>query len=688
VLPEPDSRGWLNRAVFARFAFGVTVLTAAAWWYYSVERAQAEAGITRELTAVTAIKVRQISNWRRERMGDGRVLMASPFIEDAARILAGDRGGPGPKELANFVAQMEREFLYSSAALVDLDGSVRFLGPATLNAAAASKLAHQVVLLGVVVMSDIVPAPDAAHPMIHIAVPVRSQGALILDIDPRSFLYPYLETWPGALSTAETLLVRREGSEVVFLSPRRAAPNAPFFGRRFVADIGERTAANEDAGWKAERPDYRGVNALGAIRHVPDSTWYLVAKVDHAEAIGPLKYLEWQMSITLALLALTLCAAALVMDRNQRAKFLRQRDAWFRAVINDTPAYLWMASPEEKTAFVNQPLARFLGPDWQSGAGRWSARVHPEDRERISGSFHDAVSARAEYAAEYRLQRSDGEYRWVNDRGLPRFSETGAFLGYAGAIEDITGRLRAEHQLRYANAALEGELAERTQAQREVHQLSARLIDAQEDERKRLARELHDDFNQQIAALTIAMGNLNRGIPQDQAPLKAQGERIFANLAGLSEDIRRVSHELHPAALEYSGLASALREYCAEFQALTGIRVGVRIPDALNGVPSGCALTAYRIAQEALQNVAKHSGSKEATVELATSDGIMRMCISDRGIGIGVPPSGRAAGLGLVSMKERARLAGGKLAVERAPEGGTVVTLEAPIEIPAAAPQT
>jgi PAS domain S-box-containing protein len=686
VLPEPDSRSWLNRAVFARFAFGVTVLAAAAWWYYSVERAQAEANVQRELTAVTAIKVRQIANWRRERLGDGRMFMASPFIADAARLLAGDHRGPDHADLANFIAQLEREFLYSGAAVVDLEGSVRFLGPANLNAAAAAQLARRAVQLGSVIMSDIAPSLDAARPLIHVAVPVRSLGALILDIDPGSFLYPYLETWPGALSTAETLLVRREGSEIVFLSPRRAAPNA-LFARRFVGDIGERTLTAEDAGWNAKRPDYRGVDTLGAIRHIPDSPWYLVAKVDHAEAIGPVKRLEWEMSITLGLLALTLCAAALVMDRNQRAKLLRQRDAWFRALINDTPAYLWLASPEEATALVNQPLARFLGPDWESGAGRWSVRIHPEDRARVCGGFHEAVRARAEYSAEYRLQRSDGEFRWVNDRGLPRFSETGGFLGYAGAIEDITGRRHAEQQLRDANAALEGELAERTQAQREVHQLSARLIDAQEDERKRLARELHDDFNQQIAALTIAMGNLNRGIPQEQAPLKAQGERIFANLAGLSDDVRRVSHELHPAALEYSGLASALREYCAEFQALTGIRVAAQIPDVLNGIPPGCALTAYRIAQEALQNVAKHSGAKEAAVEVAASDGIMRMRVADRGVGIALPPSGRAAGLGLVSMKERARLVGGSLTVERGSEGGTVVTLEAPIEAPAAVPQ-
>jgi hypothetical protein len=127
--------------------------------------------------------------------------------------------------------------------------------------------------------------------------------------------------------------------------------------------------------------------------------------------------------------------------------------------------------------------------------------------------------------------------------------------------------------------------------------LGARLIGAQEEERKRLARELHDDLNQQIAAMSIAMGNLKRHIPEERADARAQSDRIHQKLVNLAESVRHMSHELHPAILQYSGLAPALQSYCKEFGALTGVQVSLTSNGEFDGVPSGTALCIYRIAQ-------------------------------------------------------------------------------------------
>ncbi|MGB9455066.1 MAG: sensor histidine kinase [Bryobacteraceae bacterium] len=213
------------------------------------------------------------------------------------------------------------------------------------------------------------------------------------------------------------------------------------------------------------------------------------------------------------------------------------------------------------------------------------------------------------------------------------------------------------------------------EAERRIKALSGRLMNAQEEERARLARELHDDLSQQIAALSIAMGNLKQHIPQEQADARAQGDRIHQKLVLVSETVRRISHELHPAILQYSGLPAALKSYCHEFEALTGMRVPLTIEGEFEGVPSGAALCIYRITQEALRNVAKHAKVATAAVELRHSDGVLSLIVSDTGVGIEPGRAEAADGLGLVSIQERTRLVGGTVEIKSKPNQGTTITV-------------
>jgi two-component system sensor histidine kinase UhpB len=216
------------------------------------------------------------------------------------------------------------------------------------------------------------------------------------------------------------------------------------------------------------------------------------------------------------------------------------------------------------------------------------------------------------------------------------------------------------------------------EGERKIKALSGRLMKAQEEERARIARELHDDLSQQIAALSLATGNLKRHIPEEQADARAQSDSIHQKLVQVAETVRHISHELHPAMLQYSGLAAAVQSYCHDFEALTGVQVSLTVEGEFETVASGSALCIYRITQEALQNVAKHAEVTTAAVELCHSGGACRLTVSDTGVGIKAGRAEAADGLGLISIEERTRLAGGSVEVTSEPGHGTTIAVRIP----------
>jgi two-component system sensor histidine kinase UhpB len=410
--------------------------------------------------------------------------------------------------------------------------------------------------------------------------------------------------------------------------------------------------------------DYRGVPVIAILRHVPDSPWFVTVKIDASEADQPERRLGWEMAVITGLIALVNIAGAAVIWRGRDARIQEEKTAWFYAAVNDTPAYLWMADPKLENSFINAPLAKFLGVSKTELREAWLRAVHPDDADRTRKNFREHMQSQTEYTIEYRARRYDGEYRVVVSKALPRFSPDGKFLGFAGSIIDVTGRRLAERRLRDANQSLQ--------------QLSSRLIGAQEQERKRLARELHDDFSQQIAALSMATGNLKRQIPKDCGDALRQADGIYGKLVQLAEAVRRLSHELHPAMLQYSGLEPALRSYCEEFGALSGLDIAIEIEGSFTGVAPDAALCLFRVAQEALRNVVKHAGVSKASVELQRSEGWLKLQVSDSGVGMESGAAAAKAGLGLLSIRERARLVGGKAEIRSVPGKGTCVSVEIP----------
>jgi signal transduction histidine kinase len=204
------------------------------------------------------------------------------------------------------------------------------------------------------------------------------------------------------------------------------------------------------------------------------------------------------------------------------------------------------------------------------------------------------------------------------------------------------------------------------------------LIEAQEEERRRIGRELHDGLNQQLAMFAVELGLLARQAPPDAAELIASILSLRQRAEGLSDDLRLITHQLHPAALEHLGLISALRSLSAEFSCHEGIRVWFSIEKELGRVPSDIAICLYRIAQEALRNVAKHSGASEAWVRIVESRDEIQLSIEDKGVGFNLT-SNPTSGLGLVSIQERVQIVQGMINIHSAPGEGTMIRVYVPI---------
>ncbi len=203
--------------------------------------------------------------------------------------------------------------------------------------------------------------------------------------------------------------------------------------------------------------------------------------------------------------------------------------------------------------------------------------------------------------------------------------------------------------------------------------LAAQLLNVQEEERRRIARDLHDDITQKLAMLGIEFGLINREVVQANRAGEERMAGMHERILQISEDVRQISHQLHPSVLEHSGLAPALEAFGRETGKQTGIAVTVTARDVPAQIPRAIATGLYRIAQEALRNIAKHARAKSAAITLSGESGLLRLTVIDDGIGFDADAQESNPGLGMVSMQERVRLLDGVLTVQSEPDEGTRV---------------
>jgi len=345
--------------------------------------------------------------------------------------------------------------------------------------------------------------------------------------------------------------------------------------------------------------------------------------------------------------------AALSDEREEAAHAVRESEARFRLVANTAPVMIWMSGTNRLCSYVNQPWLEFTGRPLEAELGNgWTEGVHKEDLQHCLETFSRAFDQRQSCALEYRLRRKDGEYRWILDTAVPRFNSNGSLAGYIGSCLDITDRKLAE-----------GALAS----------VGRRLIEAQEQERAWIGRELHDDIAQRIALLSVELGRRDDqdfgSMVEVHTFLQLVRQRIFE----LGKDIQALSHRLHSSKLEYLGLVTAAKGFCRELSEQSKVQIEFKDSDIPAAIPKEISVCLYRVLQEALQNAVKHSTDQNFRVELrGTKEGIS-LSVRDSGVGFDWHQAMNGRGLGLVSMRERLRLVSGELSIQSAPGRGTTV---------------
>lgn len=291
---------------------------------------------------------------------------------------------------------------------------------------------------------------------------------------------------------------------------------------------------------------------------------------------------------------------------------------------------------------------------------QWSERIQPDDRARVLGNLDDYLARkRPGFREEYRVRRRDNRWIWVLDRAYALWNEEGRAVRLVGSEKDITQRKHAEELLRQHEAQLVD--------------LTTKLLRAQDQERQRIARELHDDMTQRLAGLAVEIGSLNRTGPSD-APTQAHIEHLRKAAAQLPEDVHNFAYRLHPSLLEHLGLESAIRDHVDDFSRRTGLKVQYLQRDVPQSLPMDVTTCLFRVTQESLQNVLKHAEASEVLVRLLGTTTGVGVCIHDNGKGFIQEPSGSTSrGLGLISMEERVRLFQGTFRIRSSPGKGTEV---------------
>ena len=342
-------------------------------------------------------------------------------------------------------------------------------------------------------------------------------------------------------------------------------------------------------------------------------------------------------------------------DKLRLALGAAQMGTWDWHVVNDST--MW--SDETKRMFGLAPSDPELTP-----AGFYSL-IHPDDREVVQQAIERSVTNGGPYEAEYRIAQTDGSFRWIRGKGKVLSDDSGKPVRMVGINVDITKRKEAEAELLQSNL--------------QVRALAGRLIGAQEDERRRISRQLHDDLNQKLATLSVTIARLRRK-PLEESDMVVQLTKLYGQTEDLSNDIRQLSHDLHPATLEHLGLADALASHINEFQNDEGVPTSFTCRLPSEGISFEVSVCLYRIALEALRNIAKHARAKSVAVRLTEDEEFVTLEVDDSGVGFDVETAKRGSGLGLLSAEERANLLQGTFDVNSTLGQGTKLTVRVPLQ--------
>ena len=339
----------------------------------------------------------------------------------------------------------------------------------------------------------------------------------------------------------------------------------------------------------------------------------------------------------------------------------------FYEAFKAMPIGVALENLEGQPLFVNQALCSMLGFSEEEMRQKHCVDFSPgEDAEKDWALFQQLrAGAINHYSLDKRFIRGDGSIVWGR-LSISMLNSDGLHLVVA-MVEDITEKRLAQEELQRSEANLQ--------------KLTGHLLRAQEEERARIARELHDDINQRLALVTVRLDRLKQDAFGSTTEFRRELTDITKQADELAQDIQALSHRLHSSRLDQIGLAGAAANLCRQVAEIEGIQIECQAEEIPRHLPKELSLCLFRVLQESLQNAAKHSRSRKIRVALAVRSGEIQLAVLDWGVGFDLGQALAGDGLGLASMRERLKLVGGELYIESERACGTVVRASVPVRI-------
>jgi len=361
-----------------------------------------------------------------------------------------------------------------------------------------------------------------------------------------------------------------------------------------------------------------------------------------------------------------------ITERKEAESALRESEERFRTIFESAAIGISVTDPEGRIITCNPALQRMMGCAADELIGKTFMEIsHPEELEKNLELFRDLLAGRLEqFQLEKRYRRPDDQYFWARVT-VSAVKWAGSAPRYNIAmIEDITQRKQVQEKLR--------------ESEQNLRHLASQLMTAQERERERISRELHDELGQSLLVLKLQASHLERGLEQEQAGLRKECQQMMQGLNQLVEEIRRLARDLSPTMVKDLGLSSALRRLIEEFIRHYHIAADIdQMPGIDKLFPRQEQINIYRIFQECLTNIGKYAQASRLSIGMKSEDGQVTFVVADNGKGFTVEEVlGRnhtRRGMGLMAMKERARMMGGTLEIWSQEGEGTRIALMIPI---------
>jgi len=355
---------------------------------------------------------------------------------------------------------------------------------------------------------------------------------------------------------------------------------------------------------------------------------------------------------------------------------LTARNQELDAIIHTAPDIIFSRKADGARDYISDRFYDYTGaaPDSAKGFG-WLEYVHPDDKKQATDDWMRSVESGANYEVEYRLRSKEGPYRWFRARAVP-IRDDGHIAKWYGTCSDIHDSKLLEQSMRDNAAELEKMVDNRTE---ELRRLSVRLMTMQDEERRRIARDLHDGLGQELAVAKMVLDKMMlQKSPTSPGPEWAQASSIVDRAI---QQVRTMSHLLHPPLLDEVGLLSALAWYLEGLTKRSGIETSLDvIPSDFPRLTPEVETAVFRIVQEAITNVFRHADAKKVWIRLTQREGVLVVAVQDDGKGIGKQVADLrpdSVGVGIAGMKQRAKEFGGEIRLANS-NPGTLVEIVVP----------